>query len=274
MATYAVGDVQGCYTELRALLDELRFDPRCDRVWLVGDLVNRGRQSLEVLRFVAGLGDTAVTVLGNHDIHLLMVAEGMTPKKRADTFDDVLGAPDRDELLGWLRRQPLIHDEGRYLMVHAGLPPVWTLAQALACAAEAEAALRGANYRGFLRHLYGNEPGRWDESLNGWSRLRYTVNACTRMRLVGGDGELEFSHKGELADAPRGYRPWFESPLRRSLGKTIVFGHWSAIGLVDRPDAVGLDTGCVWGRRLTAVRLEDRRFFSIDCPANAPAGID
>ncbi|MFN7427991.1 MAG: symmetrical bis(5'-nucleosyl)-tetraphosphatase [bacterium] len=265
MATYAIGDIQGCYDSLMELLGEIRFDPAQDRLWLVGDLVNRGSQSLAVLRFVSGLGPRAVTVLGNHDIHLLMVASGMTRKRGGDTFDDVLDAPDRHELLGWLRRQPLLHAERGHVMVHAGLLPQWTLPEAVALARETEARLAGPGYLEFFAELYGNDPVAWDPALAGHVRARFVVNVFTRMRLVDRAGNLDFSHKGALDRAPVGLVPWFDSPLRSRIDPTILFGHWSALGLVEKPGVLGLDTGCVWGRQLTAHRLEDGRRFSIDC---------
>ncbi|MBC7779884.1 MAG: symmetrical bis(5'-nucleosyl)-tetraphosphatase [Proteobacteria bacterium] len=265
MSTYAIGDLQGCYDSLLQLLDRVAFDAARDRLWLVGDLVNRGTQSLAVLRFVAGLGPRAVTVLGNHDIHLLMVAARMTPAKKTDTFDDVLRAPDREELLGWLRRQPLLHAEAGFVMVHAGVLPEWTLAEAQAEAAGAARLLGGAAYLDFFEDLYGNAPYHWHPSLTGHRRARFAVNAFTRMRLVGTEGDLEFSHKGPLSKAPKGYVPWFDSPRRQTLSDTVVFGHWSALGFIDRNGVIGLDTGCVWGSQLTALRLEDRQLFSIAC---------
>jgi bis(5'-nucleosyl)-tetraphosphatase (symmetrical) len=274
MATYAIGDIQGCYDSLMELLGSIGFDPVHDRLWLVGDLVNRGAQSLAVLRYAAGLGSRAVTVLGNHDIHLLMVASGMTRKRGGDTFDDVLEAPDRDELLGWLRRQPLLHAEGGHAMVHAGILPQWTLGEALALARETEARLAGPGYLDFFAELYGNDPVAWDDSLAGHARARFVVNVFTRMRLVDAGGNLDFSHKGALDRAPAGLVPWFDSPLRVPCEATILFGHWSALGLVERPGVLGLDTGCVWGRQLTACRLEDGRRFSIDCPVQSTLEAD
>jgi bis(5'-nucleosyl)-tetraphosphatase (symmetrical) len=266
MPTYAIGDLQGCYDALRRLLDAVAFDNTQDRLWLVGDLVNRGAQSLAVLRFVSGLGSRAVTVLGNHDIHLLMVAAGMTPGKKIDTFADVLEAPDREELLDWLRRQPLLHVEAGYAMVHAGILPDWTLEQAAAVARDTERLLAGPGYLDFFAQLYGNAPDRWQDALAGFVRARFAVNVFTRMRLIGANGELDFAHKAGLDRAPRGFVPWFDSPRRKPAEPTIVFGHWSALGLIDRNGVIGLDSGCVWGRQLTALRLEDRKLFSIDCP--------
>jgi bis(5'-nucleosyl)-tetraphosphatase (symmetrical) len=274
MPTYAIGDIQGCYDSLMELLGSIRFDASRDRLWLVGDLVNRGSQSLAVLRFVAALGPRAVTVLGNHDIHLLMVASGMTRKRNGDTFGDVLDAPDRDELLGWLRRQPLLHAEGGHVMVHAGILPQWSLEDATALARDTEARLAGPGYLDFFAELYGNDPVAWDPALVGHARARFAVNVFTRMRLVDADGNLDFTHKGSLGRAPAGLVPWFDSPLRVPMPASIVFGHWSALGLVERPGVLGLDTGCVWGRQLTACRLEDGMRFSIDCPVQSDLEAD
>lgn len=265
MSTYAVGDVQGCYDPLRRLLDAIAFDPVRDRLWFVGDLVNRGPQSLQTLRFVKGLGERAVTVLGNHDLHLLVVAAGVRKPHRGDTLDAILAAPDRDELLTWLRHQNMMHAANGYAMVHGGLLPQWTVAQALALGREVEDALRGEGYHDFLCHMYGNEPVRWRDDLSGYDRLRVITNAMTRLRLCLADGTMEFSHKTGLDDMPPGYMPWYDVPDRASRDTALITGHWAALGLVVRPDMLALDTGCVWGRRLTALRLEDRRIFQCDC---------
>jgi bis(5'-nucleosyl)-tetraphosphatase (symmetrical) len=260
MATWAIGDIQGCHTELLALLDTLRFDPAHDRLWLVGDLVNRGPDSLAVLRFAHGLGDRVVVTLGNHDLHLLAVAEGTGRKlKRRDTLAAVLSAHDRDELLDWLRHRPLLHHDAAlgWTMVHAGLPPAWDLATARACAAEVETALRGPDHAAFFQAMYGDEPDRWSPALRGMDRLRYTVNALTRLRLVHPDGRLDFAWKGERAGAPAGLLPWFAHPERRTRGLPLVFGHWSTLGPVVEAGAHALDSGCVWGGSLTALRLDD-----------------
>lgn len=261
MAIYAVGDVQGCYSALRRLLDKCGFDPAHDHLWLVGDLVNRGPHSLAVLRFVKGLGKRAVTVLGNHDLHLLVVAAGYTRLHHGDTLESVLRAPDRDELLDWLRRQPLMHASHGHAMVHAGLLPQWTITQALALAREVEAALQGDDYDDFLRHLYGNRPFRWRERLRGHDRLRVITNVMTRMRLCTADGLLEFAHKGNPVESPKGFLPWFKVPGRRNRRTPVVFGHWASLGLYTGSNVIALDTGCVWGRELTALRLADRAIF-------------
>jgi bis(5'-nucleosyl)-tetraphosphatase (symmetrical) len=267
MARYAVGDIQGCYAEFQQLLEHIRFDPAVDRLWLVGDLVNRGPQSLEVLRLVRDLGPAATSVLGNHDLHLLMLAAGYSRQRDDDTLTPILTAPDRDELLHWLRQQPMLHQEGHHVMVHAGLLPQWTIAQAARLAGEVEAALRGANYNEFLANLWGSEPAAWSDALTGWPRLRVIVNAMTRMRFCTAEGVMEFHGKGETADAPAGYLPWFDVPGRQSADHVLITGHWSALGLRLGENLLALDTGCVWGRQLTALRLEDRALFQV--PAQA-----
>lgn len=268
MATYAVGDIQGCFDSFRRLLDLCEFNPAADRLWLVGDLVNRGPRSLETLRFVKGLGDAAVTVLGNHDLYLLMVAEGGAKyRAKDDTLDEVLAAADCGELLDWLRGRRLCHTEGDYCLVHAGLLPQWTAARARQLAEEVEAALQGPRFREFVLNLWGSEPAAWSDDLAGWPRLRVIVNAMTRMRFCTPEGVMEFHTKGETANAPAGHLPWFEAPGRRSAGTVLVTGHWSALGLKLLPNLLALDSGCLWGGHLTALRLEDRRVFQVDCSA-------
>jgi bis(5'-nucleosyl)-tetraphosphatase (symmetrical) len=272
MATYAIGDIQGGYSQLRRLLDMCRFDPARDQLWLVGDLVNRGTESAQVLRFVRGLGERAVAVLGNHDLTLLAIHAGAIPPRAKDTIQDVLEAPDREELMAWLRARPLVHAEGPYLMVHAGLLPPWSPEQALALSREVEAALRGKGFGEFCRRMYGNTPDRWDDALAGHDRLRTIVNGMTRLRLCTLEGAMDFAYTGNLEHAPEGLIPWFEMPGRASEGTTVVFGHWAALGLRLREDLLALDTGCLWGGRLTAVRLEDRRVFQVPCAPPAPRG--
>ena len=268
MATYAVGDIQGCFASLQALLEKCSFSPEFDHLWLVGDLVNRGPRSLDTLRFVKSLGDRAVTVLGNHDLSLLMAAEGFGKRHRSDTIDDILAAPDRDELLHWLRHQRLMHVQGDYAMVHAGLLPAWSVAEARALAGEVEQALQAANYREFRANMWGSEPGGWDPGLTGWPRLRVIVNAMTRMRFCSPAGEMDFKAKGELSQAPAGYLPWFEVPGRCSAAAVLVTGHWSALGLRLEPNLLALDSGCLWGGKLSTLRLEDRALFQVDCAAD------
>ena len=268
MATYAIGDIQGCYDPLRRLLNCISFDPPRDRLWFVGDLVNRGEQSLEVLRFVKGLGDSAVVVLGNHDLHLVMQAEGYGKANREDTLDAVLAAPDRDELMAWLRSRPLFHVEDGYAMVHAGLLPQWTVEQAQVLSDEVGAVLNAANYREFLANMWGSEPVSWHDDLVGWDRLRVVVNAMTRMRFCTPQGAMEFrapGSKGPPERGPAGCVPWFEVPGRASADHTVICGHWSALGFRQSKNLLALDSGCLWGGQLTAVRLEDRRVFQLPC---------
>jgi bis(5'-nucleosyl)-tetraphosphatase (symmetrical) len=321
MKTYVIGDLQGCANEARLLLEQI--EPGA-RILFVGDLINRGPDSLGALRRMKALSDASDgrvdALLGNHDLHLLAVAAGVQKMSRSDTLDDILAAPDRDALVDWLRRRPLamfvdahpepamagrgkqmaMHDEcgqgarrphgnpcndeqrrprssgapdatsacpGRFLLVHAGVPPQWTAAQTMALAAEVETVLRGDRWIEFLGQMYGNEPDRWDDGLTGIARLRCIVNALTRMRLCWPDGRMDFAHK-ESDKGPEGsdLQPWFDLPGRRTLDVTVVFGHWSALGLVLRPNLVGLDSGCVWGGKLTAVCLDDRSLLQVDCP--------
>lgn len=278
MASYAVGDLQGCLKPLRQMLDYVGFDPAEDRLWLVGDLVNRGPESLEVLRFVRNLGSSAVTVLGNHDLYLIMQAAGFGKASKDDTLTPILEAKDRDELLAWLRSLPLFHREGRYAMVHAGLLPAWTVEQAEALSGEVTSALTAKNYVEFLAHMWGSEPTAWDEALSGWERLRVIVNAMTRMRYLTPDGAMEFRAPGNKAppeQGPAGCLPWFDAPGRVSVDHTIICGHWSALGFRQRSDLIALDTGCLWGGSLTAVRLEDRRIYRLPCAQSVkPSGWD
>jgi len=229
--------------------------------------VNRGPDSAPVVRFVRDLGERAVVVQGNHDLHLLALAAGHAKRRADDTFDDLLAAPDRDELLDWLRFRPMLHGEDEYVMVHAGLLPAWSVGQARDLAAEVEAELRAKRYRLFLAELYGSKPDAWHDGLRGMDRLRVIVNAMTRMRFCSAAGVMDFQAKGEVEKAPPGFMPWFDVPARKSRDATIVCGHWSALGLRLRPDLLALDTGCVWGGALTAIRLEDRRLFQAPCPA-------
>lgn len=268
MPAYAIGDLQGCLDPLQRLLDKVRFDPAEDRLWFTGDLVNRGPASLETLRFVRGLGPQAVTVLGNHDIHLLATAWTQTriPKKR-DTLSDILDAPDRDELLDWLRRCPLLHHDPDldFTMVHAGFPPQWDLADARSAATELEAVLRSERFIDFLQEMYGDQPDRWDPGLAGIERLRFIINAFTRTRFIRPDGSLDLVNKGP-ADRPRfDLVPWYLFPGRRSASLRIVFGHWSLVGEITSDRVHSVDTGCVYGGCLTALRLDDLERISVEC---------
>ncbi len=268
MATYAIGDVQGCYDELQALLERVGFNRLHDRLWLVGDLVNRGPKSLEVLRFVKALGERATVVLGNHDLHLVTQHEGFEKKRKDDTFQDVLGAPDAGALVEWLRTRPMMHAEGNWAMVHAGLLPPWSIEKSLSLASEVEQALRAPNYRDFLANLYGSKPQRWEDDLAHWDRLRVIVNAMTRMRFCTREGAMEFQVKG--AAPPAGYFPWYET--RAAAEAMIVFGHWSQLGLKLTDRVAGLDSGCVWGGALSALRLEDRWLVQVPCAGYQPIG--
>ncbi|MCP9468532.1 MAG: symmetrical bis(5'-nucleosyl)-tetraphosphatase [Nitrospira sp.] len=263
MAIYAIGDVQGCSKSLRALLDRTSFHPSKDRLWLVGDLVNRGPDSLGVLRYLKELGSSAQIVLGNHDLFLLAVAEGTLPLRPKDTLHDVLASPDRDDLLSWLRHQPLHHREGAYLMVHAGLLPQWTVEEAVEYAREVERVLTGPDHRRFLQHLFHDPPRSWSNGLRGWERLTTIARVLTKLRACTPAGETS-NFSGPPDSTPTGFAPWFQLPHRRGHDVTVITGHWAALGLRLAPDHIALDTGCVWGRRLTAVRLEDRTIFQID----------
>ncbi len=258
MTTYAIGDIQGCYDELQALLDVLRFDFRNDTLWLTGDLVNRGPRSLEVLRFVKSLGECAVTVLGNHDLHLLAVANGHASLKKDDTLAPILEAQDREELLLWLRSRPLLHhDEIRKIsLIHAGLAPQWSLQDAMQCAREVESELQSENYNEFLARMYGNQPDRWSTDLKRWERLRFSINCFTRLRYVNGNGRLKLKTKGAPGSQPEGCVPWFQAPKRRSAQEKLVFGHWSTLGFYDADNVIGVDGGCIWGGQLTAVDID------------------
>ena len=271
---YLVGDVQGCAGALQRLLAAIDFSPSRDKLYVLGDLVNRGPDSLATLRLLRGLGDAATCLLGNHDWHLLAVATGVWPKHRSDTLDDILDAPDRDAWIEWIRQRRMAMNEHGWLMLHAGVVPQWDLEQTLALAAELERGLRESPLREFVGAMFGNEPLRWHESLAGDARLRFTLNTLTRIRFVTADGTLEFAAKDGADAAPPGFFPWFDAPGRRTAGTPIAFGHWSTLGLVDRPDLLGLDTGCVWGGKLTAVRIDSagREVFQVDCDASRTPG--
>jgi bis(5'-nucleosyl)-tetraphosphatase (symmetrical) len=267
VSTYAIGDVQGCFDELQALLAKLRFRENRDRLWFVGDLVNRGPKSLETLRFVRDLGESAVVVLGNHDLHLVSQHEGVERSRGDDTFADVLNAADRKALVDWLRQRPMMHAEGAWAMVHAGLLPQWTLQKAVALGNEVEQTLRGPDYRAFLGNMYGSKPDEWSEALAGWDRLRVIVNAMTRLRFCTPQGKMDLNAKGTAP--PPGHASWFEL---RNDPQTIICGHWSALGLKLADKLAALDSGCVWGGSLTALRLEDRALFEVPCAGYARAG--
>lgn len=269
MAVYAIGDVQGCYDELNKMLDLVAFNPIHDQVWLAGDLVNRGPKSADVLRLLKSFGPSAKVVLGNHDLHLLANACGVTKHQhRLDTMSDVLDAPDSQELIDWLRHQPLLHHDAElgFTMVHAGMPPDWTVSKAKKRAKEVEAVLQSDEWPTFFQHMYGNEPDRWSKSLQGWDRLRYITNCFTRLRYCHQDGRLALKFKGNPVDKPAEQFTWFEMPNRKSRTERIVFGHWSTLGTGQYGNVFSLDSGVVWGEQLTAVRIDKQPFewFVID----------
>ena len=278
MALYLIGDVQGCDAALARLLDDIGFSSSRDRLVLLGDLVNRGPQSLAVLRRMVALGDAASCLLGNHDLHLLAVSQGVRKPHRSDTVADILTAPDRAALLDWLRHRPMALQQAGVLMVHAGVLPQWTAAQTLRLAAEVETVLRGADWSVFMHQMYGNEPDAWFDGLQGSARLRVIVNALTRLRFCTAEGRMEFDTKGGAADgAPPGFMPWFDVPGRRTADGVVAFGHWSTLGWLNRPDLISLDTGCVWGGCLSAVRLgrsaNERELIQVRCgQAQVPGG--
>lgn len=272
MKTYAIGDLQGCAHEAQLLLDRI-FDAAGDdtRILFVGDLINRGPDSLGALRRMKALsesrGGRVEALLGNHDLHLIAVAVGAQRTSRSDTLDEILAAPDCDDLIEWLRHRPLAMFVDAHLLVHAGVAPQWDAHQTMALAAEVEAVLRGDDWIDFLGAMYGNQPDRWDDGLQGIERLRCIVNALTRMRLCAPDGTMDFKHKeSDAGPVGSGLHPWFDLEHRKTQDVTVVFGHWSALGLVQRPNLIGLDSGCVWGGKLTAVCLDDRTLLQVDCP--------
>ena len=269
MALYAIGDLQGCLEPLKRLLDEVDFDPARDRIWFTGDLVNRGPDSLEALRYVRALNDAAISVLGNHDLHLLAVAYGPHELKKKDTLHEIFDVPDRDELFHWLLHRPLLHyDPIRNLtLVHAGIHPFWSLERARLYAAELEEVLRGPEAHDYFEEMYGDHPGHWADSHGGIERLRAITNCFTRMRVCDAEGRLDLKYKQAPAGAPKGFMPWFEHPDRLAVDTHILFGHWAALGLYEGNNVTGLDTGCVWGARLTALKLEEgrREIVSVAC---------
>jgi bis(5'-nucleosyl)-tetraphosphatase (symmetrical) len=276
MAVYAIGDIQGCYTELRSLLDRIAFDADKDELWLTGDLVNRGTDSLSVLRFVRGLGDSARCVLGNHDLHLLALACGARRGSRRDTLEELLAADDAEELIHRLRHRPMLHhDESLgWTMVHAGLPPQWDLATAFTCAQELESRLQRADYASLLAVLFGDLPDAWSTSLSGIERLRFTTNCLTRLRYCQADGKLALAYKGAPGTQPDNLMPWFRVPHRASQQLRIVFGHWSTLPLLNETNLLALDGGCVWGGRLVAARLDgELQLTQVSCAGHqAPLG--
>lgn len=264
---YFVGDIQGCCDALERLLRQLDFSASRDHLYVLGDMVNRGPQSLQTLQRLRALEASATCLLGNHDLHLLAVAEGLRVAHRSDTLHPILAAPDRDAWIAWVAQRPLAVQAGPWLLVHAGVPPQWDAAQTLVLSAEVEAALRSPERHEFLRTMYGNDPSRWDDELQGAQRSRFVINALTRMRFCTADGTLDLKLKDSAASAPPGFMPWFDVPGRRSADTPIAFGHWSTLGLLNRDKLLGLDTGCVWGGQLTAARIDGlhREIVQVPC---------
>ncbi|MDF1691309.1 MAG: symmetrical bis(5'-nucleosyl)-tetraphosphatase [Zhongshania sp.] len=268
MSRYAVGDLQGCLKPLQCLLAEVDFKPEQDQLWLVGDLVNRGPDSLETLRYLYGIRDSLRITLGNHDLHCLALARGTTDRGRHPTLEALLNAPDCNELMDWLQQQALVlrSDDGRYLMSHAGIPAAWSSEQALSLSREIEAVLQSPQANDFFKEMYGDQPSRWDDSLTGLPRLRAITNHLTRMRASNSDGELELKFKGALADIPQGYRPWFEWQKPNARNETLIFGHWAALECqTSRDDIIALDSGCVWGREMTMLDMDSGELHRCTC---------
>lgn len=272
MAVYAFGDIQGCFDELQSALELVRFDPACDQLWFVGDLVNRGPKSLQTLRFISALGDSAISVLGNHDLHLLALASGNLKKAGKDTLAEVLDAPDAAELLHWLRHRPLLHHDQQlgFAMLHAGLPPQWDMATAASMAREVEAVLQSSDHIEYFDEMYGNKPKVWSDELSGMDRLRYITNCFTRLRFCTVDGVLGLKEKGPPgSQSPKAGIPWFEHPQRASRDTRIVFGHWSTLGYLAEHNVWAIDTGCLWGGALTLLRLDGDKPQAIHLPCDA-----
>ncbi len=278
--TYVIGDIQGCFDELTQLLELVEFDATLDRLWLTGDLVSRGPKSLEVLRYVKSLGEAAITVLGNHDLHLLAAASGVKAQRLDQSLQPIMLAEDCNELLSWLRQRPLLHREIRsswpheWVMVHAGMPPQWSIEKAELLAQEVENALRSAEYPLFFANMYGNTPMQWSDKLQGHDRLRFITNCLTRLRYCSPDGQLLLEEKGNPASKPDHAIPWFMAPERQSKNAGILFGHWSTLGQVvwSRDRVYGLDGGCLWGGQLIALRLEDMALNYLDCEGHRKPG--
>ncbi|MGH1357248.1 MAG: symmetrical bis(5'-nucleosyl)-tetraphosphatase [Burkholderiaceae bacterium] len=270
---YAIGDIQGCHDSLKELLTVIA-PAKADQIWFAGDLVNRGPDSLSTLRSIIQLGSQARCVLGNHDLHLLAAAAGVRAPSRKDTLSAVLHAADKNALIHWLRHQPLLHRQDQSILVHAGIHPTWSVELAGELAREVETVLQGKDWGDFLASMYGNIPKQWDQRLSGDDRLRTIVNILTRMRYLTTDGELDFAFKGGPAECPANLLPWFDAPDRQTAGHTIIFGHWSALGLIQRPELIGLDTGCVWGGSLSAVNLLTRSVLQVQCPQAQDPALD
>ena len=265
MAIYAIGDIQGCFDDLLNLLDVIQFDQQTDQLWFAGDLVNRGPKSLETLRFVKSLGPSAISVLGNHDLHLLAIANNRRKHKKKDSLDQILEADDCDELLNWLRHRPLFHYNDDFCLLHAGLPPQWGFSKTKKMARKAEKVLQGPDYLSFLNEMYGDKPDIWNSKLKGMSKIRFIVNCFTRIRYCDARGRLDFKHKDALGSQPKYLYPWFKVPDRKSENMKIIFGHWSSLGYYQGDNCYGIDTGCIWGGKLTAIKLgENIKRVSVD----------
>jgi bis(5'-nucleosyl)-tetraphosphatase (symmetrical) len=265
MAIYAIGDIQGCCDSMEALVARLPLVPNQDQLWFVGDLVNRGPKSAKTLRRIMSAGRHAVSVLGNHDLHLLAVAAGVRKAQATDTVQGILRARDAADLIDWVRSRPLAHAQGNWLMVHAGVLPQWSLKKTLLLANEVSQRLRSAHWVDFLHEMYGNSPAHWKDSLKGHDRLRMIVNVLTRIRYLNADGSMDFKNKLGPKSAPKTLTPWFKVKNRKTAKNQLVFGHWSTLGMINTPNLLAIDTGCVWGRTLTAARLDDRKIFSQPC---------
>lgn len=272
MAIYAIGDIQGCFDDLMRLVDHIQFDPKRDRLWFVGDLVNRGPKSLETLRYIKGLGSAAITVLGNHDLHLLAVANDKKKPRKKDSLHQVLMAPDCEELLDWLRHRPLLHYQYDYCLVHAGLPPQWDIKKAQKMAHLAERILQGPDFHDFLSIMYGNLPNVWSSDLKGNEKTRFIINALTRMRYCTIGGKLDFKYNNAPGSQPDKYLPWFKVPGRKNASVKIVFGHWSTLGFYAGDNCFALDTGCLWGRQLTALRINGGSLERFSIASSMTAG--
>lgn len=271
MATFVIGDIQGCFDELQELVDYISFDPKKDQIWFVGDLVNRGPKSLETLRWVKSLGNSAVTVLGNHDLHLLAMHAGVKEVKTTSSLYSTLQANDIDELVEWLRSQPLMlyNKQLEFAMVHAGLAPQWTIKDAMRYSEEVETVLQSKNYKDFLFNMYGDQPNQWDASLKGWDRLRAITNFMTRVRYCDDQGVMNFSDKGPLGTQSSEMKPWYEITSRKSQDTCVVFGHWSTLGHIQDHNIISTDTGCLWGGQLTSIKigLDSLTIYQLDCEA-------
>ncbi len=269
MAIYAIGDIQGCFDDLLRLLDKINFDQQSDQLWFVGDLVNRGPKSLETLRFVKSLGKSAVTVLGNHDLHLIATAYQQRIAHKKDSLEQILKAPDRDELIYWLRHRPLFHYNQDFCLLHAGLPPQWGFSKTKKMALKAEKVLQGSDHKAFFKVMYGNKPDIWSTDLKGMNKIRFIINCFTRMRFCTAEGRLDFKHNGAIGSQPEKLIPWFTVPERKSAKMRIIFGHWSALGYYQAHNCYAIDTGCLWGGQLTALKLVTEPVpFSIECEGN------